>query len=56
MYLVKMTKNDEVRQDDQQNGRFGQESPPPPPPPPPLPPQTPHPLTCPDVGAALRKG
>ena len=30
MYLVKMTKNDEVRQDDQQNGRFGQESPPPP--------------------------
>ena len=46
MYLVKMTKNDEVRQDDQQNGRFGQESPP----------QTPHPLTCPDVGAALRKG
>ena len=25
MYLVKMTKNDEVRQDDQQNGRFGQE-------------------------------
>ena len=28
MYLVKMTKNDEVRQDDQQNGRFGQESPP----------------------------
>ena len=48
MYLVKMTKNDEVRQDDQQNGRFGQESP--------QPPQTPHPLTCPDVGAALRKG
>ena len=29
MYLVKMTKNDEVRQDDQQNGRFGQESSPP---------------------------
>ena len=51
MYLVKMTKNDEVRQDDQQNGRLGQESPPPP-----LPPQTPHPLTCPDVGAALKKG
>ena len=50
MYLVKMTKNDEVRQDDQQNGRLGQESPPP------LPPQTPHPLTCPDVGAALKKG
>ena len=48
MYLVKMTKNDEVRQDDQQNGRFDQESPPHP--------QTPHPLTCPDVGAALRKG
>ena len=30
MYLVKMTKNDEVRQDDQQNGRLGQESPSPP--------------------------